>query len=167
METSDDEGQDRRTRVEMAFVEEGAAAIERYKLIWSKKNDAATKGDVIEMLAIAGLLLEHDRARYGEYYRYINEHLKSNDTEILGSALAALCDAVGAESIEVLVDAASGNRPRVAAEALAALEYRLRTSRADAALAADLRLINLRSEKLCSRVDNELIKNYCDRNFVK
>lgn len=163
----DNEGQDRRTKVEMAFVEEGAVAVERYRKIWlgrSKKN--ASKGDVIEMLAIAGLLLAQDKDGYGDYYLFISDHLKSSDTEIFASALAALSDARGAESIDVLVDAASDNRPRVAAEALAALEYRLRTSKPDPALASDFRLITLRSKGLCGqKKSSDLIQSYCERNF--
>ncbi|WP_157499743.1 hypothetical protein [Lysobacter sp. Root983] len=164
----DNEGQDRRTKVEVAFVEEGVVAVERYKKMWSERSSKknSSKGDAIEMLAIAGLLLAQDKDGYGDYYRYISDSLKSNDTEIFASALAALSDAHGAESIDVLVDAASDNRPRVAAEALAALEYRLRTSRPDPALASDFTLITLRSKRLCGQVrSSDLTRSYCERNF--
>lgn len=158
--------QDRREAVHTAFAEGDDAVVAQYRDIWSARHvHARTAGDLIEMLAIAGQLLGRDVAHYHEYSNYITDKLQSSDLEVRGSALAALSNATDSASLRTLLDASSDERISIAAESVAALDYRYQTILADVSRADEVEQIQLESRKLCQTEHATApLAAYCDRN---
>lgn len=158
--------QDKRGAVNTAFAERGDKAVDQYREVWNSRHaDAQAPGEVIEMLAIAGQLLGRDVGNYNKYYSYITEKLQSTSLEVQGSALAALSNATDEASLRMLFDASADDRIRIAAESIAALDYRYQTALADSSRQGEAKRIQMESIKLCREGQaTPPLRAYCDRN---
>lgn len=127
------------------FISTPSAAVEKYKKIW-----AGYHGDGVsdERFVIASELMDHDPARYNEYYGYVKKNLKKENGEYRLAAIRALRNAKGIESLGLLFDAYGSGQDMAAKTASDVIKLRYQKVKGVAGLDAEKGFIEERINKL-------------------
>lgn len=162
--------QENRFDIVMSFTADEVDASVRYKAEWDGlqgTNEPTRRIDIARKLTIAGQLLATDPQNYSSYYAYVISHMPADDWELRGIALSGLAKAEGAESISLLFKELDGFDSLMIAEAVTAIDYRLKTAIDNPALQGDVSDIKRRSVEICrANPRNRHIVEYCDEHHM-
>ncbi len=153
------------------FYESPINAKSIYLALWkNKKNSRADDksiGSRIIWLTIAGGLIETDSSNYEEYYSYITHNLSDTNWEVAATAVNALRGAHGHESIDYIISMINDNREMVAADAVLAIDYRLKTAFFEPSLKSDYNYAFKKMHDICKSNSNaRRLKQVCRENKI-
>jgi hypothetical protein len=141
-------GADADARVLEAFGSNPQAAVLKYREVWNA-YDLANVSD--ERMLIASEMMAWDTNRYEDYYRFVIAHVRKEDGAYRSSALRALRNARGVESLGILFDAYESGQRTAANEALFSIRNRYEYAKGLEELKDERRYIEKRVEKLQRR----------------
>jgi hypothetical protein len=114
-------GADADARVLEEFGSDPQAAVLKYREVWNAYDLANVSDD---RMLIASEMMAWDTNRYEDYYRFVIAHVRREDGAYRSSALRALRNARGVESLGILFDAYESGTAAAANEALFSIQNR-------------------------------------------
>ncbi len=165
LDVSPSDMQAARSEVIEEFFSDEEKAVASYRSKWNQEF-GSSEVDVARKLVAAGQLMRHDKGNYERYYTYVKGELLSDSPLVQSLAVAALANASGDESVDLIVDRVGYQDSYVVAEAVSALEHRYDSANADPELEREEISIRSKAERLCSseaRTKRSQLNSFCGR----